>query len=298
MLHFLPAPILGILSLVLVTLNLVFWVALLYVVAVAKLLIPVPSWRRACGRVLVRIAESWAEGNHDIIRLTQKIEWDFEIPEGLSRDEWYLVVSNHQSWVDIVVLLKAFNRRIPFPRFFLKRELIWMPLLGLAWWALDYPFMKRYSREVLERRPELRGKDLETTRRAGRKYLTLPVSVLNFLEGTRFTPAKHAEQESPYRHLLRPRAGGISFVLAAMNERLRTMLDVTIVYPGGRPGFWDLLSGRVRRVIVRARRLAIPAEMLEGDYAEDPAFRERFQEWVRELWSEKDALIERLEKGT
>jgi 1-acyl-sn-glycerol-3-phosphate acyltransferase len=208
----------------------------------------------------------------------------------LRRGGNYLVLCNHQSWVDIPVLQKVFNRRIPFLRFFLKSQLIWVPLLGPAWWALDFPFMKRYSKETLARHPELQGKDREATRRACEKFRQLPVSVMNFVEGTRFTRAKHDAQGSPFRHLLRPKAGGVAFVLDAMGDALHAILDVTLVYPGGTPSMMDLIGGRVREIRVHVRELPIDAA-LRGDYENDAAFRERFQSWVNALWRDKDARI-------
>lgn len=292
MLNFLPAPLVGTLTLLLLLVNIAFWCALLYSLALLRLLVPVPAWQRACGRGMVWLAECWVGVSSDILRLTQRIDWDVELPENLSREGWYLVISNHQSWVDIPVLLKAFHHRLPFPRFFLKRELIWLPFVGLGAWALDFPFMRRYSKEVLAQRPELRGKDLETTRRACERLRRTPATILNFSEGTRFTPEKQAAQRSPYRHLLIPRAGGISFVLQAMGPQLRAVLDATIVYPEARCGFWDFLSGRLSRLIVRVRQIEVPREFLVGDYEDDPAFRARFQVWLRERWQEKDELID------
>jgi 1-acyl-sn-glycerol-3-phosphate acyltransferase len=204
------------------------------------------------------------------------------------------VVSNHRSWVDILVLQAVFNRRIPFLKFFLKQQLIWVPFLGLAWWALDFPFMRRYTAAHLAQHPEDRGKDLEATRRACEKFRLIPTSVMNFVEGTRFTPAKHAAMKSPYRHLLPPRAGGVSFVLSAMGGMLHSKLDVTIAYTTGTPTLWDLCCGRVGRVIVDVRRRPIEAWLSAGDYSEDPAFRARFQAWLAAVWTEKDALLERL----
>ncbi|MBW2261549.1 MAG: acyltransferase, partial [Deltaproteobacteria bacterium] len=169
---------------------------------------------------------------------------------------------------------------------------IWVPLLGLAWWALDFPFMKRYSRETIAKHPELRGKDLETTRRACEKYRTIPVSVMNFMEGTRFTDEKHRSTKSTYTHLLPPKAGGLAFVLSAMGSQMRSLIDVTIVYPHGRPTVYDLFSGRIPLIKVIAERREIPPEMIEGNYHDDPEFRSRFQAWVSELWDHKNDLID------
>lgn len=294
---FLRGPLLGILTVVLLMANLAFWVGLLLPMAVARLLVPIPAWQRMSGRGMGRLAEMWVGISSRTLWWTRRTEWDVEMPEGLSREGWYLVISNHRSWVDIVALLEAFHGRIPFLRFFLKRELIWLPFVGIGAWALDFPFMRRYPKEVLEKRPELRGKDLETTRRTVERLRGTPVSILNFLEGTRFTPEKRDAQKSPYRHLLIPRAGGFAFVLQALGPQLRAVVDATIVYPDGRTGFWDLLSGRISKVIVRARRIEVPREFLVGDYENDPVFRERFQAWARELWREKDELIDRLLHG-
>jgi 1-acyl-sn-glycerol-3-phosphate acyltransferase len=290
------ATLRGVLTMALIVLNLLFWATPLYLVALVKLL-PIASLRIRCDRLLVRIAQHWIAGNDFILRLTQDIRWDVQGIEGLAPRDWYLVLCNHQSWVDILVLQGLFNRRIPFLKFFLKKQLLWVPVLGFAWWALDFPFMQRHSREYLEKHPEARGRDLESTRRACAHFSHNPTSVMNFVEGTRFTPDKHAAQDSPYRHLLKPRAGGTAFVLGAMGEILHRILDVTIVYRGGVPSLWDLCCGRLRGVLVRVRSLEIPGWMLAGDYQEDAEYRARFQAWLSTLWHEKDQLIGVLGKG-
>jgi 1-acyl-sn-glycerol-3-phosphate acyltransferase len=166
--------------------------------------------------------------------------------------------------------------------------------MGLAWWALDFPFMRRHSNAYLKKHPEKRFEDLETSRRACEKFARVPTSVMNFPEGTRFTAQKHADQRSPYRHLLKPKAGAMALALSVLGEQFRSFIDVTIVYPQGVPTFWDFLCGRMGKVIVRARLLEVPAEMLQGDYATEPRFRKAIQRWQQERWREKDALIETL----
>ena len=281
------------LALLALALNILLHVLFIFVFTLFKLVLPVRALRRACSRALVWIAESWIGVNNRLFELFTRIRWQVEGLAGLRRDGNYLVLCNHQSWVDIPVLQKVFNRRIPFLRFFLKQQLIWVPLLGPAWWALDFPFMKRYSKETLIRHPELQGKDREATRRACEKFRHMPVSVMNFAEGTRFTPAKHDAQSSPYRHLLRPKAGGLAFVLDAMGDALHAVLDVTIVYPQGRPTMMDLIAGRVRDIRVHVRELPIDAALV-GSYDEDTAFRGRVKLWVNTLWSEKDAQAGRM----
>ncbi|MGH8121414.1 MAG: acyltransferase [Rudaea sp.] len=291
MLTFLPTFIRLPLALLLVALNVLAHSAVLLALAVIKALLPIAGFRRLLSRALVAIAEQWIAVNGFLFALLTPTRWIVSGAQALNREGWYLVLSNHQSWVDIPVLQRTFNRRIPFLKFFLKQQLKWVPVLGLAWWALDFPFMQRYSKETLEQHPELRGKDKEATRIACKRYRELPVSVMNFVEGTRFTPEKHARQASPFVHLLRPRAGGIAFVLETMGEILRSIVDVTIVYADGPPTVIDLLAGRVREVRILVRELPIPADLIHGDYENDEPFRVRFQDWINGLWAEKDALI-------
>ncbi len=284
----------GVVTVSAMAVNVVVWVSVLLIVALFKFLLPIPAVRRLLSRVMTALAEGWIGTNNALFRAMGSLPLDMRGLEGLSTGEWYLVVSNHQSWVDILVLQAVFNRRIPFLKFFLKQQLIWVPFLGLAWWALDFPFMRRHSPEYLEKHPEKRGEDLDVTRRACEKFRLIPTSVMNFVEGTRFTERKHAAFKSPYRHLLPPRPGGTSFVLSAMGGMLHSMLDVTIAYTGRTPSFWDLCCGRLGTVTVDIRRRPIDERMAAGDYAGDPVFRARFKEWLAGLWTEKDELLDRL----
>ncbi|NBB91576.1 MAG: acyltransferase [Gammaproteobacteria bacterium] len=267
----------------------------LLVVALVKLTIRIAAVTRACDRALAAIAASWIDFNSWLFDSVTSTRIEVEGLPDDDMDGQMLVVCNHQSWVDIPVLQKLFNRRLPLLRFFLKSQLIWVPLLGLAWWALDFPFMKRYTRAQVERRPELAGRDIEATRRACRKFSRIPVAIVNFVEGTRFTPEKHAGQNAPYRHLLNPRAGGVAFTLDAMGETLDTLVDVTIAYPDGRPSLADLFANRVREIRVHVRRLPIPEALRGGEYQKDPEFRQGIQDWVNRLWLDKDAILERLQ---
>ncbi len=278
-------------STMLTILNTVFWCLLLYPIAFLKLIVPIKKFRNWCSRLTVRIAESFIDGNNWNIRVTQNVKWDIRLPEGLSYFKNYFVCSNHQSWVDIIVLQHAFNHRIPFLRFFLKDQLKWVPLLGPAWWALDFPFMKRYTKEEIEKDPSKRGEDLRTAQRAMEKFKETHFAILNFLEGTRFTKEKHDQQQSPYKHLLNPKAGGFAFALSAMKEQLHSILDVTIVYPQGVVSMGQAMNGLLHEVVVHVREIKVPAQLLNGNYLDDADFRETVQKWVQNLWQEKDLLI-------
>ncbi|WP_310449953.1 acyltransferase [Sulfuritalea sp.] len=294
MLNFLPAPLIGLLASLLLALNALFWVPVLLLFAIIRLILPFKTVRLWIDPVLVAIAETWISGNSGWMALTQRTAWDVEGIDGLDPHNWYLVNSNHQTWADIFILQHLFNRRIPLLKFFIKQQLKWVPIMGLAWWALDFPFMRRHSEDYLKKHPEMRGKDQAATRRACEKFALIPTSVMNFLEGTRFTPVKHQRQQSPYRHLLKPKAGGIALALNAMGDKFRAILDVTIVYPDGAPNFWDFLCGRLRRVVVRVQTLPVPEHLMKSDYGADAATREAFGLWVQQLWQDKDAQISRL----
>lgn len=291
------AMITGVITFTLLLLNTLILIGPMMLVALCKLVLPIPGWKERCSHAVMWIAETWANICKAIFALMIPTDWDIRGAGDLRKNRSYLVISNHQSWVDIAALVNTFNGRTPYFKFFLKKELMWVPFLGLAFWALDYPFMKRYSREVLERRPELKGKDLEITRRACEKFRDMPVTVVNFLEGTRFTLAKKKRQQSPYQFLLRPKAGGVAFVMAAIGDNLDALLDVTVVYASDTaPGFWDLLSGKVPEVVVDIRSRRLDSALWQGDYQDDPAFRQQVQDWVSGLWEEKDQRIRRIKE--
>lgn len=283
----------GLTSFSLIVVNTLICFVPVMLLALVKCILPFASARAVLNVVLDNIATFWigvnninqrALGGSDISVLGKH---DFVL------NDWYMVTANHQSWVDILILQRLFNRRIPFIKFFLKRELIWVPFIGLAWWALEFPFMKRYSPALLKKRPELKGKDIEVTKRACDKFQYFPVSIMNFLEGTRFTPQKHDQQSSQYKHLLTPKAGGLSFALNAMDGKLHQLIDVTIVYSDGIPSFFDYLCGKVSNIKVHIRVMPIDDSLL-GDYQNDAEYRAYFQQWVNVLWQQKDQQFESL----
>src|SRR5687767_10819024 len=92
-------------------------VAVVLVVSLLKALIPIRAVRRVLNRVLMVIAESWIGVNSWMIRSMTHTRFVVEAPATLRYDGHYLVLANHQSWVDIPVLQAALNRRIPLLRF-------------------------------------------------------------------------------------------------------------------------------------------------------------------------------------
>ncbi|MFB1015045.1 MAG: acyltransferase [Alteromonadaceae bacterium] len=295
MLSFLPAIMIGLISFVFYAVNTIVWLLPIALFSLFKALIPFRLCQKVLSKLLDQMANNWVAVNTQIQKTFTKTKINVTGLDELSLAEWYLVISNHQTWVDILVLQRILHNKIPFLKFFLKKELIYVPFLGLAWWALDFPFMKRYSQAFLKKNPSLKGEDLKTTRKACAKFKYKPVSVMNFIEGTRFTDEKHNKQQSPYSQLLKPKAGGIAFVLDAMGEHLNKIVNVTIYYPEGIPSFSDFILGKVNQIEVNVETMVIK-ENLKGDYFNDRATKIHFQKWVNQIWRDKELKLVELQK--
>lgn len=286
----------GVLAILAVSLYTLVMMVPLTLLAACKLLSPNRRIRDFFRKQMVRVVETWTSLNNGLIALYRGTRWDIDVPDGIDRRGGYLVACNHQTWIDILALQKCFNRRLPMLSFFIKKELLYLPVLGFAWWALDFPFMRRHSREEIRKNPKLAGKDLETARVACDKLREFPFAMMSFPEGTRFSPEKRDRTASPYRKLLKPKVGGIGVVLYALGDRLQSLMDVTIVYPGkitgqAAPTFWDLLTGKVPEIIIKVRELEIPKHLLGRNFRSDRNIRRELEEWLGEVWREKDELI-------
>jgi 1-acyl-sn-glycerol-3-phosphate acyltransferase len=282
----------GALTALMMILNTVFWLPLILTAIFLKF-IPSAYTKKMANTILNFLVTTWISVNSLILGFTKNIRWNLSGLENLNMKKNYLVLSNHQSWSDILILQKLLNRKVPMLRFFIKQSLIWVPVLGLAWWALDYPFMKRHTKAEIARKPHLAGKDVEATRKACEKYKTIPVSVMNFVEGSRFTEKKRVEGQSRYKNLLNPRPGGTGLVLTSMGDYLSDILNVTIKYGENRRSFWGFLSGRVKEITVVVETIPVTEE-LKGDFHSDQEYRERFINWLNNLWQEKDLLLEKI----
>jgi len=297
--RWLPAPVIGCLTFAAMFVVLMIWAGMLILpAAILKLLLqPFPALTRPLDAWIAWCANhGWVGWNQQVFRVLHGRRENCAIHGQLDPARSWMIVANHQSWADILILFDVMYGRTPFPRFFMKRELIWIPLVGFVCWALDMPFMKRNSAAAIAKNPGLRNDDLETTRRFCDKFKRRPIAVVNFLEGTRYTPAKAAAKGSPYRHLLRPKSGGFSFTLNAMGEQFAGLIDVTLIYRptgNGRSKLWSWLCGEQNGAFVRVDVKPLPPALLGGNYQDDEAFRERFQHWVNGLWADKDALIAR-----
>ena len=247
----------------------------------------------------IQITNSWLSVNNWLIdHVLPNTQWDISIDEDLqlSMQGRYLMTCNHQSWVDTTVNQYFGLTRMPLTRFFTKWELIFIPFVGQAFKILGFPMMKRHSKAQIEKKPALKDRDMQEARKACQQLLSQPFTLLNYLEGTRFTKEKHDQQQSPYQHLLKPKAGGLALALNILGDQIDALVDMTIVYPDGVPGYSEFWLGEVPRIAVNLRKINIPDWVLGGNYEDDAEYRERFQQWVHELWLEKDQLIESMQQ--
>jgi 1-acyl-sn-glycerol-3-phosphate acyltransferase len=189
-----------------------------------------------------------------------------------------------------------FRKHIPMNKYFLKQQLAWVPFIGLACWALDMPFMKRYSRSYLIRHPERRGKDVETTRRSCEKFRAHPTTIVNFVEGSRLRKRSASKLARLIRTCCRQRLRVLRWRLTCW-EQFDKLLNVTLCYPeNDKTPFFDMLSGKLTRIVVRVDLVPIDAE-LHGDYVNDKNFKRRFQQWLNTLWKEKDEQIDKIKSS-
>ncbi|MGB2081951.1 MAG: acyltransferase [Psychrobacter sp.] len=266
----------------------------------------IPLWLMGVGKVItgasiadkaiIKIATHWISSNSALIdNMLPRKDWRINLPDDIHTDGKYLLVSNHQSWVDTSIVQYIGEKRLPLTRFFTKFELIYIPIVGQAFYFLDFPMMRRHSKEAIAKNPALKGKDIEEAKRACALLKDKPFTLLNYLEGTRFTKAKQAQQKSPYTHLLKPRAGGLSLAISALGEDIDGILDMTIVYPDGVPSYGDLWKGNIKRLGVDLRYIDIPDALFEsikqGGYENDEDTKAQMFDWVEQVWRQKDERI-------
>ncbi len=286
----------GVLATVCMLINTALLASILILMGLLRPLLPSKRLRHGFGGCMNRVLDQWVTLNNAWMRwlgVTQlEIQWDLAQP--LQPKRWYLVIANHQAWADILILQQALLRQVPPIKFFVKRPLIWLPFAGIGMWLLDFPFLRRYGSAQLAANPALRQVDRQATQAACQKFRRHPTSVLNFAEGTRFTPAKQQTQAADFQHLLKPKIGGIGYALEALGDQLHQIIDLTIVYPDGIPNFWQFLCGRCPRVIIHVHSMAVPPALLAAAADLDGAGRETLQHWVNQRWQAKDALIHQL----
>jgi len=249
------------------------------------LLLPAPG-RIALRGPLILCGRLWIYFSTGVLRLFGIPAPEVAGDARLASDGRYLLLCNHRSWTDIMVLLQLFGPRMPFPRFIAKREMLWVPFIGLAIWMLDFPLVRRSAKTS---DPVRAAHDREAVARGCRRLGSGPFTLVIYPEGTRLSPDKQRKQQSPYRHLLLPRSGGIGVALEYLGPRLDGVLDVTIGYADPRLSYWSYLCGRGGKVRAQIERYPVPRRLLD---LEGEAGREVLQEWLGSVWQAKDLRLQ------
>ena len=283
-------PLIGVASFFCLAINMIFWSSLLLLTGIIRLAVPSNNWKRLWTSVTIFIGETCISFNNAWIKVLLRPTISIIGMENLKKEHWYIATSNHQSWGDIFILQKITNKKVPLLRFFMKDVLKWIPIVSIVGWALDMPFLKRYSKEQIDKNTSLRGKDLEQMKKAFKRLETNPGTVFSFAEGTRFTKQKHQDQNSPYKNLLKPKAGGIGVALSTM-PFISTLLDISISYNSDSKSFWSFLCGEMSDIKIKVRSIEIPEDLLKKDYSKDEQFRNDLKDWLDLIWEEKDRFL-------
>ncbi len=302
MLSFLPAPLLFLLNFTLISVVTVVLAIPLFTLALVRLLLPFKVVLALVDKVNQAVFYLWVSNNSFLMWLTNRIKWDIQGADIKKIQGSCFIISNHVTWTDIVMLGHIYRGKIPITKFFLKHSLIYIPILGQACYSLGMPFLRRYSRNELLKNPQLKMKDINATRKACLNLLEHPSSLVNFVEGTRYTPQKAAAQKSTYRHLMPPKAASLAIALGLIGEHIDCMLNTTLIYPGKHEGsiFMQMLCGRLKHVIARVEVIdkETIAKHMVGDYLYDKQFKHAFTMYLRDMWQRKDEQIEALLHGT
>ncbi len=291
--YLIKSSLVGFITLILIIIELTIGFGTLAIVNVPRAIFPFKSLKIKLAKISNSIGEYTVYGLKIIMKIMHRDSMQVFDNNKFDKNAWYMAISNHQSWADIFILLVAAHKRIPLLKFFMKKELAWIPFIFLANKTLNMPFVNRHSKKELEKNPNLRNKDYENTLKACKRFLRSPSTIFSYAEGTRNDAAKHKAQNSPYKNLLKPRIGGIATALSAM-PNINVLVDYSVVYKSEKRGAWSFLKGDMKDVKVLVRKYDIPENLKNKNYSTDAEYRENFKNWIEAIWIEKDQEIERL----
>jgi 1-acyl-sn-glycerol-3-phosphate acyltransferase len=284
----------GLLSFLFITVHLAFWIVPIVILALIKLVVPVQFVKELSYRIMVWIYGTAVRINDFLLFKLVRNKIQIRSKETLKTDRNYLILSNHRSWADILILQSVLNRKTPPIRFIVKWELIFMPIVGLICWAYEYPFVKRKSLKYTSPKSGKSKNDFHVIRNKIDKMSANHLSLINFVEGTRFKILKSEKYAAGFKHLLNPHAGGLFNILKNYGDRLDELLNFTIVYKCRQPIFWKLLGGRCRHIIVDLQKVQMKELLNRLGACDGDVNFVRVSEWLNDLWQEKDLKIDEL----
>lgn len=270
-------------SLLFIISNLMFWMPALLLMSLLRLAWPAgrPFLSRGMARVyrLAVLVDDWW------LQKVLRVQWN-QPCSGLDRQGRYLVLANHRSWTDILLVQSVLTHRGPIVNFLVKRELIFVPIIGLIMWAFEFPMLRRRSLPT-ENEYTRRLSDRQAVLEACTVVQESPAALLIFPEGTRFTELKRQRADTEFQHLLPPRPGGFTTAFGALSEDLSGVIDLTLILPKS-ISFWTFLSGRIRDLRIDARFFE-PAELPESE--------DELTAWIVERWQDKDRRLHKAASG-
>lgn len=294
MISFLPSPILLILNCLCFAVNSILIATPIMVLGLVRLALPLKAVRVLVEFLNYYLYKTWVFNNRVIIGLTNNIKWHISGDAIPTTKKSCMIISNHLSWADILFIGCVYKGNVPVTKFFMKQNLIYIPFVGLACYALGMPFLKRYPKAKLIKNPKLRKKDIKSTKKACRRLIEYPSTLINFVEGSRYTRKKAARAKSPYSNLLPPKTASLGVALGQIGDKVEYIFNNTFYYPDNqKKAMIDLLMGRVKNVYVNVE-IVKSTDGLIGNYLDDKEFKHDFTMKVRDLWEEKDAVLERM----
>jgi len=283
----------GLITFLLILVELIIGFGTLAIINIPRAVIPLKSFKLFLAKISNKIGDLTVYGLKLIMLLMHGNNIQVINNEKYDMNKWYMAMSNHQSWADIFVLLTVANKKIPLLKFFMKKELWWIPFVFLANKTLNMPFVNRHSKKAIEKNPSLRTKDYENTLKSCKRFLRAPSTIFSYAEGTRFTSEKHKAQNSKYKNLLQPKIGGMATAISAMPE-IDTLINFSVVYKSKKRSAWSFLNGEMKDVKVFIKSYKIPENLKNRNYGSDHLYRDEFKEWIEEIWDEKDRKIDEL----
>jgi len=279
----------GVLCFSYIVANIFFWLVPLVFLTFLKLLIPAEKFQKLLSAPMAFIYRMTVWCDDLLLFHLMGIKMEVEGAPATYPEKFYLITANHQSWSDIFILQHVLNWRAPVPKFLVKKELMYLPVVNIICLAYDYPLLQRGSMKGAVSPKGRFARDTQSLEKAFSRFIRYPASVINLVEGTRFTKEKARVQNSPYQHLLNPRAGGLAIIFSIPGVNVRTLLDATIVYDCERPTFWNFLCGKCGRVVVKVKEYGLET-LSEGRDFDSVA------KWINSIWVKKDLEIGRIQR--
>jgi 1-acyl-sn-glycerol-3-phosphate acyltransferase len=271
--------VMSLFSFLFITVNLMFWLPVLILCTLIRLLLPFGVVKKTTFFVVKMIyrfaviASAWWFKN--VLKIRFDIEDEEQVLANLSMNDSPLIICNHQSWFDTFLLQTLISRDGPMVKFLIKRELLWVPVLGWVCLVLDFPRLNRMKDA------DSRSRDRKVTEQVSLKLGDEAGALLLFPEGTRFSSKKRQARQSPHENLLKPKQGGFNIILQATTHdpgKNTRLLDISIRYEPGDADCWRCMSGAVDLIHVKVTSTDT-RQIADGAV------------WLEDCWREKDKWL-------